>query len=66
MKFLTKKEVAGVLRVNECVVDNYIRNGMLVATKPGGKVLIEQDDLRAFVDGGRIVSGPIGSPGSLV
>ena len=61
MRFLTKKEVAELLRVSERVVNGYISSGNLLATKPGGKVLVEESDLQAFIDGGRIVAG--GTPG---
>lgn len=63
MKFLTKKEVAEVLRVSERVVNGYISSGNLLATKPGGKVLVEQTDLEAFIEGGRIIAGASGVPG---
>ncbi|CAB4171848.1 excise, DNA binding domain, excisionase family [uncultured Caudovirales phage] len=66
MTFLTKREVADILRVSQSVVDSYIKSGNLLATKPGGRVLIDKSDLSAFLEAGRIVSGPVGSPGRLV
>lgn len=58
MKFLTKKEVAEILRVNERRVDQYIKRGELMATKPGGKVLVESKDLESFIEAGRIMATP--------
>jgi excisionase family DNA binding protein len=65
MRFYTKAEAAEVLRVSPFAIAQYIKNGDLVASKPAGKILIDERDLEAFVDAGRIIVGPLGSPGSL-
>lgn len=46
MKYLTKKEVADILRISEHRVTRLIKRGELPATKPFGKVLIPDEAIR--------------------
>jgi excisionase family DNA binding protein len=66
MTYYTRTEIAEILRCTNDTVNRYIKEGQLVATKPMGKILVSKDDLEAFIEAGRIVSGPMGSPGRLV
>lgn len=53
MRYLTKKEVSEVLRVAESTVMNYVRAGQLPAYRPAGLVLFAEEDVKAFIEGGR-------------
>ena len=65
MNLLTRKEVAERLRVGPRSVDRYIKSGLLRACKPGKHVLVDEQDLKEFVEASRVVGVPAGSPGSL-
>lgn len=65
MKLYTKAEAAEVLRVSPYAIAEYIKSGELVASKPAGKILIHERDLEAFLEAGRIIAGPVGTPGSM-
>jgi excisionase family DNA binding protein len=47
------KEAAEALGVNPYTVRNYIRDGKLIASKIGRRVLIEPSELRRLLDQGR-------------
>lgn len=53
MRFMTKKEVADLLRVGEWTVDRWVKDRKLVAIKPAGKLLFERSEVEAFITSGR-------------
>ncbi len=55
-RLMTQKEAAGFLGVSERSIYNYIKAGKLRQTKVGCLVRIHPDDLRAFIDAGRVVA----------
>jgi len=65
MNLLTRKEAAERLRVGPRVLDRYIKAGLLRAYKPSKHVLVDEQDLKEFVEASRIVGVPAGSPESM-
>lgn len=53
MHYLTKKEAAQTLRVAESTIMDYVRAGKLPAYRPAGLVLFAEEDIKAFIEGGR-------------
>lgn len=53
MRFLTKRELAELLRVSERTVNTWIRERKLECVKPAGKVLFAEDEVQRFIDAGR-------------
>lgn len=53
MRYLTKKEVAEILRVKEPTIQRYVRDGLLPSSRPAGRHLFLEEDVKAFVEGGR-------------
>ena len=47
---LTSKEVARRLRVEVSTVQRFVRDGLLHASKIGRSYLVEEADLKAFID----------------
>lgn len=50
-KWYTPEEAAEILRVSSRTVYTYIANGKLKSTKPAGRQMILETDLRAFICG---------------
>ena len=46
------KEVAEMLSVTTTSVHNYIRKGLLVAQKIGGRWFVSDENVKTFVNGG--------------
>lgn len=52
-RYYTVKEVCGILHRNNKTVYNYIKSGMLKASKPGNRdYLISESDLNDFIAAG--------------
>jgi len=52
-EWLTVKEAMVIARVSYNGLRSYIKAGRLKASKPAGKVLIQREDLNAFLNSGR-------------
>lgn len=56
MKYMTPREAAEKLRCSRRTIYNHIKAGRLKVYRFGsnnGRILIHEDDLRAFVEGGK-------------
>jgi excisionase family DNA binding protein len=51
-EFLTVADVAGILKLNQQTVRNWIEQGSMPAVRVGRRVRIRREDFLAFVDNG--------------
>jgi excisionase family DNA binding protein len=60
-RLLTVNEVAEILRANPETVRRWLREGVLIGFRPGGKRLgyrVRESELRRFLDEGKAAAGP--------